>query len=170
MAKKSKVEKETRRLMEGMADLVKRKGNRYKFKTGKKKQIRKIKRKCVCWIIRKGEKCPTVQTDTANPMNWKCTICGSSFPKRPATMEEYFKDINGFISYIDQAKFFSVMMGGNAEDTKLFLRMKSDSIRFRKVLKNVIKNINKRQKWEDRKEKSDSLDQFDSYAGFNYRS
>ena len=75
MAKKSKkVEKETRRLMEGIADLVKKKGDRYKFKSKNKKVIKKVKRTCVHWIYRKGKEVPTVIQDPERPGYWKCTI------------------------------------------------------------------------------------------------
>ena len=68
MAKKSKkVEKETRRLMEGIADIVKRKGDRYKFKSKNKKLIKKVKKTCPHWIMRKGKECATVIQDPEHP-------------------------------------------------------------------------------------------------------
>ena len=36
MAKSKKIEKETRRLIESVSDCIKKKGNRYKFKTKNK--------------------------------------------------------------------------------------------------------------------------------------
>jgi len=171
MSKKSKkVEKETRRLMEGMADLVKRKGDKYKFKTGKKKQIRKIKRSCVHWIIRKGKDSPTVSPDPNNPMNWKCNICQVSFPVKPLDrLEDYYEITEKFLSYVNQIQFWGVKMGGDADDTKLFLRLKSDIPRFVKAQRNILKQVNKRQEWDNRRKNSDSLAQFDSFAGFNYK-
>ena len=170
MSKKSKkVEKETRRLIEGIADLVKKKGDGYKFKSGKKKQIKKVKKTCVHWIIRKGKEVPTVTQDT-NPANWKCTICGATFPIRPGTPEEYRQAAEQLLAHVNQLQFWSVKMGGDAEDTKLFLHLKQLVPRYLKVQKNILKAVNKRQEWEDRKSQSDTLSQFDSYAGFSYRS
>jgi len=168
--KSKKVEKETRRLIEGIADLVKKKGDGYKFKSGKKKQIKKVKKTCVHWIIRKGKEVPTVDPDPTNPGNWKCSICGCSFPVRPATREEYHQVANQFLGHVNQLQFWSVKMGGNADDTKLFLQLKNMIPRYLKVQKNILKAVNKRQEWEDRKTQSDSLSQFDGYAGFSYRS
>lgn len=170
MSKKSKkVEKETRRLIEGIANLVKKKGDGYKFKSGKKKQIKKVKKTCVHWIIRKGKEVPTVTQDS-NPANWRCTICGATFPVRPATDLEYREAANQFLAHVNQLQFWSVKMGGDADDTKLFVQLKQMVPRYLKVQKNILKAVNKRQEWEDRKSQSDSLSQFDSYAGFNYRS
>lgn len=171
MAKKKskKIEKETRRLMESMSDLVKKKGDKYKFKTGKKKTIKKIKKSCVHWIMRKGKETPTVDRDPTNPANWKCTICGASFPVRPLELKEYNATANDMLSYINQLQFFSVKMGGDAEDTKLFLDLKNKIPRYMKIQRNILKQVNKRQQWEDRKANTDGLGQFDSYAGFNYR-
>ena len=167
--KSKKIEKETRRLIEGITDLVKKKGDGYQFKSGKKKQIKKVKKTCVHWIIRKGKESPTVVQDT-NPANWKCTICGDTFPIRPGTTEEYRQVANQLLSHVNQLQFWSVKMGGDASDTKLFLQLKSMIPRYLKVQKNILKAVNKRQEWEDRKSHTDSLSQFDSYAGFSYRS
>lgn len=167
--KNPKIEKETRRLMEGIADLVKKKGDKYKFKSGKKKQIKKIKRTCIHWIIRKGKDFPTVVLDS-NPMNWRCTICGATFPIRPGTDQEYDNAVKIIIAYVNQLQFWSAKMGGDAADTKLFLQLKQSLPRLMKVQKNILKEVRKRQQWEDRKSNTDSLSQFDSYAGYSYRS
>lgn len=166
--KSRKIEKETRKLIDGITDLVKKKGDGYKFKSKKKKQIKKVKRTCVHWIIRKGKEMPTLVPDT-NPANWKCTICGATFPVRPGTPEEYKQLAEQFLAQINQLQFWSVKMGGDSEDTKLFLRLKDMVPRYVKIAKNILKAVNKRQEWEDRKSKSDSLSQFDGYGGFNYR-
>ena len=85
MAKKSKlVEKETRRLMESISDMVKKRDGRYQFKKKhKKKQIRRLRMTCVHWIYRKGREIPTVITDPNDHDKWRCTICGATFPVRP---------------------------------------------------------------------------------------
>lgn len=171
MAKKSKkIEKQTRQLMESMNDLVKKKGDKYKFKTGSKKKIRKMKKTCVHWIMRKGKDTPTVIQDPENAKNWKCTICGASFPIRPMEVKDYLKIMEEYEGVINQLQFWSVKMGGDAEDTKLFLKLRSEVPRSQKIMKNIVKQVNKRQKWEDRKANTDTLAAFDSYAGFNYRS
>ena len=170
MAKKSKkIEKETRRLIEGIADLVKKKGDGYKFKSSKKKQIRKVKKTCVHWIIRKGKEVPTLTEDPKNPANWKCTICGETFPIRPGTPEEYRQVAEQIISHINQLQFWSVKMGGDAGDTKLFLQMKQLVPRYLKAQKNILKAVNKRQEFEDRKSNTDSMSQFSSFSAFSYR-
>lgn len=170
MAKKSKkVEKETRRLIEAVGDLVKKKGDRYKFKSKNKKVIKKVKKKCVHWIIRKGKEVPTVIHDPENPNNWKCTICGASFPIKPAAMNTYFETSNNMLEFVNQMQFWSVKLGGDADDTKMFLRMKEDIPRFTKVSRQILKRVNQREAWEKNRERSDIMSQFDAYNSFNYR-
>ena len=147
MAKKSKrVEKETRRLIEGITDLVKKKGDRYKFKSKNKKMVKKVKRTCVHWIIRKGKEVPTVIPDRENPGNWKCTICGASFPIKPGVIEkdaqtkevirnDYDEITDKFLGYVNQMQFWSVKLGGNADDTRMFIKLKENAPRFKKVAK-----------------------------------
>ena len=167
--KSKKVEKETRRLIEGIADLIKKKGDGYKFKSGKKKQIKKVKKTCVHWTIRKGKEVPTVEPDPEIPGNWKCSICQCSFPIRPATPSEYIEAATNFLAHVNQLQFFSVKMGGDADDTKLFVQLKRMVPQYLKVQKNILKAVNKRQEWDDRKSESDSLSQFTSYNSFSYR-
>lgn len=168
MAKKVKVEKETRRLMEGIADLVKKKGDRYKFKTKSKKTIRKIRKTCPHWIVRKGKPEPTVVRDT-DPSYWRCTICNTRFPVNPGTPESYQEGVNRALEMVNQMQFWSVHLGGDADDTKMFLRLKQDLPRFAKVSKHILKQVNKRAAWENNRKNSDILSQFDAYSGFNYR-
>lgn len=170
-AKKSKkVEKETRRLMETVADLVKKKGDRYKFKSKNKKVVKKVKRTCVHWIIRKGKEVPTVIHDPEHPGNWKCTICGASFPIRPADLNVYFNTTDNMMAFVNQMQFWSVKLGGDAEDTRMFIRLKENLPRFAKVSKQILKRVNQREAWEKNRERSDVMSQFDAYSGFNYRS
>lgn len=170
MAKKSKkVEKETRRLMEGITDLVKKKGDRYKFKSKNKKMIKKVKKTCVHWIIRKGKEVPTVVHDVEHPGNWKCTICGASFPIKPVSVDEYNRQVDQLLAHVNQMQFWSVKLGGDAEDTKMFIRLKENLPRFKKVSKQILKRVNQREAYENNRERSDVLAQFDAYAGFNYR-
>lgn len=169
MAKKAKkVEKETRRLMEGITDLVKKKGDRYKFKSKNKKIVKKVKKTCVHWIIRKGKEVPMVYNDPERPGYWKCP-CGYSFPIKPATIDDYNAHVDQMLEDINQILFFAVKLGGDADDTKMFIRLKQDLPRFKKVAKQVHKGVNQRQQFEANKERSDVLSQFDAYAGFNYK-
>lgn len=169
MAKSKKVEKETRRLMESVADLVKKKGDRYKFKSKNKKAIKKVKRTCVHWIIRKGKEVPTVIHDPEHPGNWKCTICGASFPIKPSDLDTYHASCDQMLAFVNQMQFWSVKLGGDAEDTKMFIRMKESIPRFAKVSKQILKRVNQRETWEKNRERSDVMSQFDAYSGFNYR-
>lgn len=170
MAKKSKkVEKETRRLIESVTDLVKKKGDRYKFKSKNKKVIKKVKKSCVHWIYRKGKEVPTVIQDPENPGNWKCTICGASFPIKPVIYDEYRSNANKFLEYVNQMQFWAVKLGGDAEDTKMFLELRKDVPRFEKVTKQILKRVNQREAWEKNRQNSDSMSQFDIYSGFNYK-
>lgn len=170
MAKKSKkVEKETRRLMEGIADLVKRKGDRYKFKSKNKKLIKKVKKTCPHWIMRKGKECATVIQDPEHPNMWKCTICGATFPVKPAELSEYQRATNEMLAYVNQMQFWSVKLGGDADDTKMFIRLRQELPRFTKASKQILKQVNKRDAWEKRRERSDIMSQFSDYAGFGYR-
>lgn len=169
MAKSKKVEKETRRLMESVADLVKKKGDRYKFKSKNKKAIKKVKKSCVHWIIRKGKEVPTVIHDPEHPGNWRCTICGASFPIKPADLDTYHASCDQMLAFVNQMQFWSVKLGGDADDTKMFIRMKESIPRFAKVSKQILKRVNQRETWEKNRERSDVMSQFDAYSGFNYR-
>ena len=170
MAKKNRIEKETRRLMESITDLVKRKNGAYKFKAKGKKAVKRIKRTCIHWIIgKKGAPTVTVVQDTDVPGNWKCQICGASFPIKPMTVEEAHKVTDALIGNVNQMQFFSVKMGGDSDDTKLLLRLKNDLRVFKKIQKNIINQVNKREQWESQKAKRNTQSQFDAFSGFNYR-
>lgn len=172
MAKKSKkVEKQTRQLIEGISDLVKKKGDKYKFRSGKKKVVRRVKKTCVHWIYRKGKEVPTVTHDSARPGYWKCKVCQASFPIRPSDYEAYRKRAQTFLEDINQLQFLGVKMGGNADDTKLFVQLKQSIPNYIKLSKGLLKQINKRAEWEDRKRNADGMDQFAAYSStYNYRS
>lgn len=169
--KNRKIEKETRRLIEGISELIKRKGNRYKFRTKKKKQIKRIKLSCVHWTMHKGKGMPTVVADDKNPMNWRCTICDASFPIRPtSSVDEFYELANKFLGYVNQAQFWAVKMGGDKEDTKMFLQLRALIPRQMKVYKNVFKELQKRESWEVNRTKTDAMSQFDmGYTGISYR-
>lgn len=168
MSKKSKkIEKETRKLIEATSDQIKRKkGDQYKFRCSKKR-AKIIKRACCHWIIRKGKEMPSVIEDSTRPGYWKCFICGRSFPICPDKPENYSSTCNNMLEYVNQMQFWSVKLGGNAEDTKMFIKLKEQIPRFEKASKNIIKNIDKRQQWEKNRSRSDS--QFSMYSGVRYQ-
>lgn len=174
MAKKSKkVEKETRRLMEGISDLIKKRGDKYKFKSKNKKVVKKVKRTCPHWIIRKGKEQPTVVHDSNNPTQWKCLICGATFPIKPLEGDDkrngYEIEVNRMLGLVNQMQFWSVKLGGDAEDTKMFIRLKENLPRFAKVSKQILKRVNQREEYENNRAKGDVMAQFDAYSGFGYK-
>ena len=175
MAKKSKkIDKETRRMIESISSLVKRKGDRYKFKSKKKKLIKKVKMSCCHWTIRKGKEVPTTVRDPDRPGYWKCAICGASFPIKPQVMDDgtsaYKETINSAMELINQIQFLSVKLGGDADDTKMFLKLKENLPRFSKVATQIIKRVNKREEFDKRREDGNSMARFDSYSSFGYHS
>lgn len=172
MAKSKKVEKETRRLIESISDLVKRKGDRYKFKSKGKKIRKKVRKTCVHWIMRKGKEIPTVVRDTENPDMWKCAICNATFPIKPLNMENgnaYENETNNMLALVNQMQFWSVRLGGDADDTKMFIKLKELLPRFNQASKAIVKRMNKREEYERNRTQSDVMSQFDDYTGFNYR-
>lgn len=169
MAKSKKVEKETRRLIEGISDHVKKKGDKYRFKTKNKKLIKRVKKQCPHWIIRKGEPTPTVIRDPDRPGYWKCTICGASWPIKPGENQEYQETVQRMLELVNQIQFWGVKLGGDADDTKMFLKLKELLPRFEKVSRQIVKHVNKRNLWETNRQNTDILEQFSAYASFNYR-
>lgn len=171
MAKKKKrIEKETRRLMDGIADLVKRKGDKYKFKTKSKKKIKQIKRTCPHWTVYKGgEEGPATSRSEKDPKYWECGICHTRFLVRPEEIGEYKAVAEKMLEQINQVQFWAVKMGGDREDTEMFLKLRQLIPRYEKVARQIIRRVNKRERWEKNRKNSDSLAQFDAYSGFNYR-
>jgi hypothetical protein len=171
MAKKSKkIEKETRRLIEAVSATIRRKNDRYKFKSKKKKVIKQVKRTCVHWIIRKGKEVPTVVNDNGQ---WKCQVCGATFPIKPLEAvngkSAYEIETEKMLALVNQIQFWSVKLGGDAEDTKMFLQLRKMLPRYAKVSKQILKRVNTREEYENRSKSSDIMSQFDAYSGFNYR-
>lgn len=167
--KKSKMEKEVRRLVEATTDMTRKKNGTYRFKGKNKKRVKKIKKKCVHWIIRKGKEVPTTIQDPAIPGNWKCTLCGHSFPIKPLSMNEYQSTTRQVLSYVDQMLFWSVKLGGDMDDTKMFLSLKENLPRFEKVTRTITKRLNKIDSFEKNRSKSNALDQFNNFSAFNYK-
>ena len=175
MAKKHKIEKETRRLIEGISDLVKKKGDKYKFKSHNKKIVKKVKKTCCHWIIRNGKELPAVirHPDPKMQGYWKCKICGAVFPVRPPSdvngESAYDAATNQMIQLVNQIQFLSVRLGGDSDDTKMFLNLRKDLPRFMRVSRQIIKRINKRDAFEKKREDNGIMSQFSSYNGLNYR-
>lgn len=174
MAKSRKVEKSTRRLMEAVGDTVKKKGGKYKFKSKNRKMIKKVKRTCVHWVYRRGREVPTVQQSPDHNNMWKCCICGAEFPQIPLASSDpkrtqYEIEVEKMLGLVNQMQFFSVKLGGDADDTKMFLNLRRDLPRFAKVSKQILKRVNKRNEYETNRAKGDAMARFDVYSGFNYR-
>lgn len=167
---KSKVDKETRKIMEAVNDLIKRKGDRFKFKTKNKKMIKKVKRDCVHWIIRKGKEMPTLEHDPNNGSNWRCKICGASFPIVPMSEADYKSRFDEAKSLVDQLLFYSIKLGGDADDTKMFIQTRRCLKACAKTAKPITKQINKRDQMERNRQNTDDLSQFNTYSGFTYGS
>lgn len=171
MAKKKskRIEKETRKVIEAYSDIIKLKKDKYKFKAGKKKEINRMKKSCLHWIIRKGEERPATEPDSNNPHNWKCGICNKSFPIKPKSFEEYLEVASAFEADVNQLAFYAVKMGATPEDIKILLNFKKSIPEFIKMSRNLTKALNKRQEYEDRKRNSDlGSSQFSDYGSFSY--
>ena len=174
MAKSKKIEKETRKLIAAVSDLVKKKNGQYRFKSKNKKLVKRVKKTCVHWIMRKGKEYPTVVSDPDRAGYWKCTICGASFPIKPLVSTDksfnpYDDQSRQFLELVNQMQFWSVKLGGDAEDTKMFIELKKNLPRFGKVSKQILKRVNQREEYERNRAKSDAMSQFDVYSGYNYR-
>lgn len=171
--KKTKLDKETRQLLESISDLVKKKGNgQYKFKSKSKKAVKKVKRSCVHWVYRKGKPVPAVIQDPDHPGEWRCRICGATFPIKPLDpidgRSAYNVETKKMLELVDQIAFWSVKLGGDADDTRMFLKLKELLPRFSKVSKQVVKQVNKREQMAN-SSKTNSMDQFNAYSSFSYR-
>lgn len=172
MSKKKKIknmDKELRRHLEATSDMIKKKGNKFKFKNGKgsKKVVKKLRKLCIHWIIRKGKAVPTVDSDGHG--NWKCYLCGHTFPILPKTEEEYDQIITNALEAVDQLVFLATHLGGDADDMKTFLHLKEDLPKLKKIAKEVVKQSNKREQFERNADDENAMSQFSSYSnGLNY--
>ena len=174
MAKKSKIEKQTRRIISAISDMVKKKDGRYKFKTKKKKLIKKAKATCVHWIIRKGKEHPTLKQDQNDPTFWRCSICGCKFPIQPLKKDypkhnPYHDKVEEMLGLVNQIQFYAVKLGGDAEDTKMFLRLRKDLPQFSKVAKQVLKRVEQRNEYENNRNKNNVMSQFGNYSSYSYK-
>lgn len=174
MAKKSKkIEKETRKLIEAITDLTKKKGNRYKFRTKDKKTVKEYKLICPHWRYKKPDsredEVPAVVRHPIHNDYWQCKICGATWPVNPGEPEDYEKAVDDVLECINQIQFWAVKMGGDAEDTRMFIKLRKNLPRFKKVSRQVLKRVHKRAQWEENRKKTDALAQFDAFSSFNFR-
>ena len=152
MAKKNKkIDKETRKLIEAVSDMCKRNDDGSIKIKGKKKEVKKIRQCCPHWIIRKGKEYSTVTENPERNGELKCRICGTTFPMKPLDDNEYDQICKDFLQIVNQAFFYSVKMGGDSSDTKVFETCKRMIPRFNKIVKNEMKTLRKREIYENRK-------------------
>lgn len=173
MAKKNKarIDKNTRKIIENISDLISKRKNGDGFKIkAKGKQVKQIKRTCAHWMFRKGKLLPAVAVSNEIKGELKCLICGKTFPENSLTPEEANDMCRAFLQMVDQAFFFSVKMGGDASDAKIFETLKRVVPRFNKIYNNEMKHLNKFIKQEQqRKENLDGLNQFDAYGSLRFK-
>lgn len=162
--KLNKIEKGTRELIESISSLIKMKDNGPKLK-GKGKKVKAIKKTCVHWMAKKGEVIPTVETASDDASKWECKICGAKFPKAPMAEEEMESAINEVIGLVNQFQFWSVKMGGQKEDTAMFVKLKKLLPDLKKTGKNIMKAIQKRAEYENNKDNSDAVNNIMGYFG-----
>ena len=84
-------------------------------------------------------------------------------------MDQYQSTTRQVLSYVDQMLFWSVKLGGDMDDTKMFLSLKENLPRFEKVTRTITKRLNKIDSFENNRSKSNALDQFNNYSAFNYK-
>lgn len=176
-----RLDKKVRQLLESTGEMVKLKGDvnkEYRFKSKNKKQLKKIRKTCTHWIIRKGDLVPTVKRDEQNPDYWICTLCGERFQTAPYEIKKdaagnviddpYKRLTNEFTGLVNNTIFIAIKAGGDAEDTKLMLELREKAKEFKKVGKELSKLISK-VKDTDRRSKMDTMSNFDMYGSYNYR-
>ena len=172
--KKSSIEKNTRKVIEATSEMIKLRGGKVKWrKKLKKKQIRLAQMSCFHWIIRNGNASPALIQDENRPGYWTCRICHRSFPIKPLSItddnpEPYVKATNDMLEVVNQIAFWSVRLGGDGNDCKMFLSLKKDLERFKKVSKAVVKRVRKRNEFEQQQNSTKS-GPFDAWTGFNYK-
>lgn len=164
------LDKETRACIETVSDLFKVKDGEWKVRKGKKGKTKKILRNmCFHWLIRKDQCTPMVQNDPENPSYWKCR-CGARFKKTPPTEEERQAIIEKFLELVNLIQFFSVNMGGDKEDSALFIKLKKLIPDFEKTAAAVLKAMAKKKDYEENKARTEDLSNFGQYYNdFSYR-
>lgn len=167
--KSRKIDKETRKIIEAVSDLVKKKKDDDGFKIkAKKKQAKKIKMTCPHWIIHKKKETHTVKVNPENNSEWICKICGKSFPISPYDDEKYDAICAEFLTIVDQAFFYSIRLGGCAEDTVVFENLKKYVPRFNKIVKNEMKILRKHLTVADNSNGKNDLNQFNGYGALDF--
>ena len=167
--KRSKVNKETRALIEALTDMTKRSGNAYKFKSGaKKKAVRRAKKTCVHMRISKGRETPALEINPQNSEEFRCLICGATFPQAPLDQQEYDDAFVKVLKYINQIQFYANALGCDSEDSRLIIQLKASIPTFMKIQRNVRNDTIKRQKFEDNRANTNNMSQFDMGSGYSY--
>ena len=172
--KKSSIEKNTRKAIEATSELIKIRGGKVKWrKKLKKKEIRLAQMSCFHWHIRNGRANPTLVQDESRPGYWTCRICHKSFPIKPLPFtddnpEPYADATEKMLELVNQIAFWSVRFGGDSSDSKMFLSLKRDLERFKKVSKTIIKRVKKRDEFEQQQGQQ-STSTFTTWSAFNYK-
>ena len=174
--KKSEIEKSTRKIIEANSEMIRIKNGQVKWKKkAKKKKIRLAQQSCFHWKINSnGKERPMLDRDPDRPGYWKCRICKKSFPIVPLepTTEDptpYATKTEEMLELVNQIAFWSVKCGGDSKDTEMFLRLKMDLERFKKVAKTLSRRVRKKNEVET-KHHTETSSQFDVWTGFGYRS
>lgn len=170
--KKSKIDKETRRFIEKVSDLIKkRRDDKYVLK-GRKKEIREIKKTCLHWEIRKRNKdIPAVRPHPTKEGYWECRICREVFPVGPLDPGDEEQGIphevdlicDKFLGMVNHIVLLAVRMGGDSDDIAKFIKVKRLVPDVAKMSKNICKKLNKRQKYEDNRRNNSAGGRFDSW-------
>lgn len=120
------------------------------------------------WVIKNGKLKPAVQEDPTHPGMFRCRICGKLFPIAPMVKEELDEACSTFETIVNHAAFYSVLFGGNAEDTKVFINLKKMVPRFAKIAKQEGKALQKRKEFIESRRSLNTEGQFDSFNVINY--
>ena len=172
--KKNSIEKNTRKAIEAVSEMIKIRGGKVKWKKKlKKKEIRLAQVSCFHWHIRNGKANPTLVQDEDRPGYWTCRICHRSFPISPLTPTDenpdpYADATDKMLELVNQIAFWSVRFGGDGDDSKMFMSLKKDLERFKKVSRAIVKRARKRDEFE-RQQNKEGSGPFNAWATFNYR-
>jgi hypothetical protein len=165
-----KIEKGTRKIIEGISDLIKKTDSgEFKLKC-KKKDAKKILRTCAHWRINKNKTLPAVVPCKDDASKWQCRICGKRFPINTYSPEEAKERCEEFLEIVNQCFFYSVKMGGDESDTKTFETLKRMVPRFIKIYNNSMKQLRKKQLADDSKHGLEGdFNSFNIYSHLNFR-
>ena len=168
MAKKktNRIEKETRKLIETTSDLIReRPDGSFKIKGRKKKEVKNIKLLCPHWIIKKRKERATV-IDADEPGVFQCRLCNAKFWRNPLDNKN-IDDICDYASaLVHQIGFYMILTGCDTEDAQIITKLKRTLPRFRKMAKNVSRQITRRN--DIHKNRGRDTDNFTGHSLFKY--